>query len=188
MRPNLGIAAFAGLIAAAPAVAQTPMQYVQQMQAIGLSSRLASPPSAAADVQSAQTLVGGSGGVVTNRAGTTTQSEGGPIVSGPLGDDNRAAGTTAVFGASLFTREATAVSDAPNPNYVLVPGDRVSVRVWGAVEAEVVGQVDPSGMLFLPNIGPVRVAGTRAGDLQAAVQSEVQKVYTNQVQAYATLL
>jgi protein involved in polysaccharide export with SLBB domain len=188
MRPNLGIAALAGLIAAVPASAQTPMQYVQQMQSLGIASRLASPPSAAPDVQSAQTLVGGSGGVVMNRAGTATQSEGGPIVSGPLGDDNRASGTTAVFGASLFTREATAVSDAPNPNYVLVPGDRVSVRVWGAVEAEVVDQVDPSGMLFLPNIGPIRVAGIRAGDLQAAVRSEVQKVYTNQVQAYATLL
>lgn len=188
MRPNFGIAALAGLIAAVPASAQTPMQYVQQMQSLGTTSRLASPPSAAPDVQSAQTLVGGSGGVVVNRAGTATQSEGGPIVSGPLGDDNRASGATAVFGASLFTREATAVSDAPNPNYVLVPGDRVSVRVWGAVEAEVVDQVDPSGMLFLPNIGPIRVAGIRAGDLQAAVRSEVQKVYTNQVQAYATLL
>ncbi|WP_431268725.1 polysaccharide biosynthesis/export family protein [Dankookia sp. P2] len=101
-----------------------------------------------------------------NRTGTETQSEGGPVAVGPLGDGSRVAGATAVFGASLFTREATAVSDAPNPNYVIVPGDRVSVRVWGAVEAEVVGQVDPSGMLFLPNIGPIRVAGTRAGDLQ----------------------
>jgi hypothetical protein len=56
------------------------------------------------------------------------------------------------------------------------------------VESEVVGQVDPSGMLFLPNIGPIRIAGTRAGDLQKVVEAEVQKVYTNQVQVYAVLL
>ncbi|WP_052214551.1 polysaccharide biosynthesis/export family protein [Belnapia sp. F-4-1] len=117
-----------------------------------------------------------------------TESEGGPVAIGPLGDGQRGAGVTAVFGASLFTREATAVSGAPNPNYVIVPGDRVSLRVWGAVEAEAVGVVDPSGNLFLPNIGPIRVAGTRAGDIQRVVESEVRKVYTSQVQVYAVLL
>jgi len=122
------------------------------------------------------------------RPGEVTQSEGGPVASRPLGEDGRAAGATAVFGASLFTREATALTDAPNPNYVIVPGDRVSVRVWGAVEAEALGVVDPSGFLFLPNIGPLRVAGVRAGDLQRAVEAEVQKVYTSQVRVYAVLL
>ena len=96
---------------------------------------------------------------------------------------------TAVFGASLFTRDAAAaVSDAPNPNYVINPGDRVSVRVWGAIEAETLGQVDGAGMLFLPQIGPVRLAGARAGDLQRVVEAEVRRVYTQQVQVYAVLL
>lgn len=122
------------------------------------------------------------------RLGQTTQAEGGPLVQGPLGDPDRAQGATAVFGASIFTREATAVSDAPNPNYIVVPGDRVSVRVWGAVEAEALGIVDPSGNLFLPSIGPIRVAGTRAGDLQRVVEGEVRRVFTSQVQVYAVLL
>ncbi len=122
------------------------------------------------------------------RPGETTQSEGGPVASGPLGDGARTPGATAVFGASLFTRESTAITDAPNPNYVIVPGDRVSLRVWGAVESEALGVVDPSGFLFLPNVGPVRVAGVRAGDLQRVVEAEVQKVYTSQVRVYAVLL
>ena len=125
---------------------------------------------------------------VISRFGQETQSEGGPVAVGPLGDSQRAAGATAVFGASLFTREATAVSDAPNPNYIVVPGDRVSVRVWGAVEAEALGIVDPAGNLFLPSIGPIRVAGTRAGDLQRVVETEVRRVFTAQVQVYAVLL
>jgi protein involved in polysaccharide export with SLBB domain len=50
------------------------------------------------------------------------------------------------------------------------------------------GIVDPAGNLFLPNIGPIRVAGTRAGDLQQVVEAEVQKIYTTQVQVYAVLL
>ncbi|GAA0578749.1 polysaccharide biosynthesis/export family protein [Craurococcus roseus] len=122
------------------------------------------------------------------RPGEVTQSEGGPTASGPLGETGRFPGATAVFGASLFTRESTAITDAPNPNYVIVPGDRVSLRVWGAIESEALGVVDPSGFLFLPNVGPVRVAGVRAGDLQRVVEAEVQKVYTSQVRVYAVLL
>jgi hypothetical protein len=110
---------------------------------------------------------------IISRPGEVTQSEGGPVASGPLGEGARGLGATAVFGAELFTREATAVTDAPNPNYVIVPGDRVSLRVWGAVESEALGVVDPSGFLFLPNVGPLRVAGVRAGDLQRVVEAEV---------------
>lgn len=125
----------------------------------------------------------------TERIGSPTQAEGGPSLVAPLGDQGRISGpATAVFGAALFTGQAQSSSDAPNPNYVLAPGDRVSVRAWGAVESELVGVIDPAGNLFLPNIGPIRVAGVRVGDLQAVVEAEVRKVYTSQVQVYATTL
>lgn len=125
----------------------------------------------------------------TERIGSPTQAEGGPTLVAPLGDQGRVTGpATAVFGASLFTGTPQSSSDAPNPNYVLQPGDRVSVRAWGAVESELVGVIDPAGNLFLPNIGPIRVAGVRVGDLQQVVESEVRKVYTSQVQVYATVL
>jgi len=125
----------------------------------------------------------------TERVGSPTQAEGGPSLVTPLGDLQRVAGpATAVFGAALFTGQAQSSSDAPNPNYVLAPGDRISVRAWGAVDAEQVAQIDPSGNLFLPNIGPIRVAGARVGDLQRIVEGEVRRVYTQQVQVYATVL
>jgi protein involved in polysaccharide export with SLBB domain len=125
----------------------------------------------------------------TERVGSPTQAEGGPTLVTPLGDLQRAAGpATAVFGASLFTGQAQSSSDAPNPNYVLAPGDRISVRAWGAVDAEQIAQIDPAGNLFLPNIGPIRVAGTRVGDLQRVVEGEIRRVYTQQVQVYATVL
>ncbi|MBB5692167.1 polysaccharide biosynthesis/export family protein [Muricoccus pecuniae] len=124
-----------------------------------------------------------------SRPGTTTEAEGGPTISGPLGEPQRAPGpSTTVFGASLFTRGAPVSSDAPNPNYVIAVGDRVSVRVWGAVESEAIGQVDADGNLFLPSIGPIKIAGTRSGDLQRVVEGEVRRIYTQQVQVYAVLL
>ena len=185
----------AALLFGLPAGAQTPLQNLQALQqqqllnqsAAGLAATRPVPAvPGGVNVQTLPSLLRSDR--ITSRPGEVTESEGGPIAMGPLGDGQRAGGATAVFGASLFTREATAVSDAPNPNYVITPGDRVSLRVWGAVEAEALGVVDPSGNLFLPNIGPIRIAGTRAGDLQRVVETEVQKIYTSQVQVYAVLL
>ncbi len=125
---------------------------------------------------------------LTARPGQETEATGGPMVVGPLGDAGRPAGATAIFGASLFTRDAPAVSDAPNPNYIIAPNDRISIRMWGAVEVETLGVVDPAGMVFLPSVGPIQVAGTRAGDLNLVIEEQVQRIFTDQVQVYATLL
>ncbi len=123
------------------------------------------------------------------REGSATEAEAGATAVTPLGDASRAPGAaTAVFGASLFTRDSAVATDAPNPGYVIAPGDRVSVRVWGAVEAETIGVVDSAGFLFLPQIGPIRLAGTRAGDLQRVIENEVRRIYTQQVQVYAVLV
>ena len=149
--------------------------------------RLGPSTSGASPVQSIESLLPDTS--MLTRQGTATEAEAGPTVSGPLGEPMRAPGpSTTVFGASLFARGASVSTDTPNPNYVIAIGDRVSVRVWGAVESEAIGQVDADGNLFLPSIGPIRVAGTRAGDLQRVVESEVRRIYTQQVQVYAVLL
>src|SRR5690349_13805383 len=125
MRPDIRIFLLGTVFAAGTVSAQTPFQYLQQQRnalLMGSPTGLLNAPGSDAG-QSAAPIVGPDS--TLNRAGTATQAEGGPVVSGPLGDDNRAAGATAVFGASLFTRDATTVSDAPNPNYQIVPGDRV---------------------------------------------------------------
>lgn len=147
---------------------------------------LAQAPASGAPISGLPTAPGDPG---TNRLGSTTEAEAGAVAALPLGELSRATGRpSAVFGAGLFLQTATASSDAPNPNYMLTPGDRVSVRVWGAVEAEANSAIDPSGNFFLPNIGPIPLAGTRTGDLQRVVQEQVARVYTQQVQVYATVL
>ncbi len=129
------------------------------------------------------------GAAVRTRQGETTEAEAGATATTALGEAPRnTAGPGAVFGAGLFTRDAAAASDAPNPNYIVQPGDRVSVRVWGAVESEGILPVDPQGNLFLPQVGPVRLAGTRAGDVQRVIEGEVRRIYTQQVQVYAVLI
>lgn len=174
---------FSGVI---PGVPSFPRQAIPPVQGIPSDGVRMDPPPVF-DQRSLADLPGQSRG--TERVGSPTQAEGGPTLVTPLGDLQRAAGpSTAVFGASLFTGQAQSSSDAPNPNYVLAPGDRISVRAWGAVDAEQVAQIDPAGNLFLPNIGPIRVAGTRVGDLQRVVEGEIRRIYTQQVQVYATVL
>lgn len=164
-------------------------QLLQQMQAQQPGATPASPaPSTLLfDQRSLADIPGAARG--RERVGHPTEAESGPLLVPPLGDLGRTSGpATAVFGASLFTGQPASSSDAPNPNYVLAPGDRVSVRAWGAVDAEVVAVVDPQGNIFIPNVGPVTLAGVRAGDLQTVVSAAIQRVYTQQVQVYATVL
>ena len=127
--------------------------------------------------------------ISTTRAGSATAAEGGPIAVGPIGEPGRFPGpATVVFGSALFTRGGAAASDTPNPNYTILPGDRVSITVWGFVEASIVTTVDTDGNVFIPQVGPIRLAGARAGDVQRVVETEVRRVYSQQVQVYAVLL
>ncbi|MCS6933183.1 MAG: polysaccharide biosynthesis/export family protein [Acetobacteraceae bacterium] len=172
--------------AAAPAPAQ---QQAQQRQGAPLlpPSGMMPPPAAAQPILPAEALLPDTS--PTARVGTTTEAEGGPVLVAPLGElDRRPGPATAVFGASLFVARPTAPADTPNPNYVIGAGDRVSVSVWGAVEAQVLAVVDPEGNIFLPSIGPVRLGGVRAGDVQQVVEQQVRRIYTQQVQVYAVLL
>ncbi|WP_245761916.1 polysaccharide biosynthesis/export family protein [Falsiroseomonas stagni] len=127
--------------------------------------------------------------ISTSRAGSATAAEGGPIAVGPIGEPGRSPGpATVVFGSALFTRGGPAASDTPNPNYTVLPGDRISITVWGFVEASIVTTIDTDGNVFIPQVGPVRLAGARAGDVQRVVETEVRRVYSQQVQVYAVLL
>jgi protein involved in polysaccharide export with SLBB domain len=122
------------------------------------------------------------------RAGTGTEAEAGANIALPLGESLRPRGVPmAVFGASIFAGAAAVSSDIPNPNYVIALGDRLTVRTWGAVEGETTGMVDPQGNFFVPGVGPVRVAGVRAGDLQEVIEAELRRIFTQQVQVYAVL-
>lgn len=93
------------------------------------------------------------------------------------------------FGANLFQgRFAGTYHDGLNPDYVIMPGDRILVRVWGAREYNDVLMVDPQGNVFLPEVGPLTVAGLRQGALQGAIRSHVGSVFVSNVEVYASLL
>ncbi|UTH76253.1 polysaccharide biosynthesis/export family protein [Chromobacterium sp. IIBBL 290-4] len=93
-----------------------------------------------------------------------------------------------MFGSSLFGgafRHSTGIGF--NPDYQISIGDRIALRLWGAFVFDGQMVVDPQGNIFIPNVGPVTVAGTRNGNLNNLVANYVRRVYKANVNAYASL-
>jgi protein involved in polysaccharide export with SLBB domain len=91
------------------------------------------------------------------------------------------------FGASLFTNTTPPSNLAPNPNYVIQPGDTVQIQIYGGETAQSSSIVDTQGNVFLPGFGPVHVAGVAAANLQASVKQQVANAFTSNVSVYAVL-
>lgn len=93
-----------------------------------------------------------------------------------------------VFGYSLFSgRYSSAISDARNPDYIVSPGDIVTVSLWGAVSNIQNLEVDAQGVVFVPDVGPVKVGGIRSEDLNREVQAQVSRIFNESVNVYTNL-
>jgi len=93
------------------------------------------------------------------------------------------------FGASLFMGNfAGTWHDGMQPQYAVMPGDRIMVQAWGAYEFEGVLVVDRQGNIFIPEVGPVYVEGVSNAALQKTVADSISAVFTQNVEVYASLL
>ena len=93
-----------------------------------------------------------------------------------------------IFGEQLFRGAFSTTSGSTfNDSYVINPGDNMQVRMWGAYQYAATMTVDPQGNIFLPNVGPVRIAGIQNGQLQSVVQNAIGRIYRSNVGVYASL-
>lgn len=100
-----------------------------------------------------------------------------------------AGATPEPFGSRLFTGNFLHTrQDGLNPEYVVMPGDRVQVNSWGALELSNVFLVDAQGNIFLPNVGPIQIAGTTNAELTAKVKAGLGRVYARNFEVYTNLL
>ncbi len=79
------------------------------------------------------------------------------------------------FGWDVFHRESANTSALPmdlpvGPDYVLGPGDGLSIDLWGGVSQRLLRTVDREGRLLLPEAGPLLVSGKSLGEVQESVQ------------------
>lgn len=102
-----------------------------------------------------------------------------------VGED---AGRVVMFGEQLFNANGSrSYASTFNPDYTLAIGDRVALRMWGSFNYEAIQQIDPQGNVFVPNVGPIKLAGAANRDLNRIVQGSVQRVYRDNVGVYASL-
>lgn len=104
-----------------------------------------------------------------------------------LGSQDEASGEQPMFGQQLFRAGVQNYGVGFNPDYVLAVGDRVTLRMWGAFNYEAQQIIDPQGNVFLPNVGPVRLAGVRNSEVNEVVRSAMRRVYRTNVDSYASL-
>lgn len=92
------------------------------------------------------------------------------------------------FGENLFSGGFRGMmADGLNPDYLIKPGDQITIRVWGGVEIDRVLAVDAQGNIFLPSIGPLQVQGISNVQLNARVRGAIQSVYPENVSVYTNL-
>jgi protein involved in polysaccharide export with SLBB domain len=92
------------------------------------------------------------------------------------------------FGQSLF--EGAVEKSATNiisSKQQIVPGDRVSLAIWGAIQTEETTIVDSQGFIYVKGVGPVLVSGQTEEGLSQHIRSEIGRVFKDDVQVYARL-
>ena len=93
------------------------------------------------------------------------------------------------YGADLFLGNfAGTWQSGIQPKYAVQPGDRIMVRLWGAVTFDGVVVVDQQGNIFIPEVGPINVEGVSNAALQSTVRNQINEVFTQNVEAYVDLL
>ena len=93
------------------------------------------------------------------------------------------------YGANLFAGGyETERSDGLNDNYLIAPGDKLNIWIWGAVNFSNVVTVDNQGNIFIPDVGPINVKNVAASKVNNLVTSHISEVSTNNVNVYVNLL
>ncbi|MDT7812993.1 MAG: hypothetical protein QOJ42_2909, partial [Acidobacteriaceae bacterium] len=94
------------------------------------------------------------------------------------------------FGSDVFLRRNGYATNqiAPNgrgipldvpagPDYVVGPGDTLTVALWGGISQSLTRTIDRDGKLNLPDAGPVQVAGLSLERVQGIITSALKKQY-----------
>ena len=103
---------------------------------------------------------------------------------GPFGQAAPAPADVRRFGSELLTG-SSATLGAPDyspivpPDYLVQTGDELLLTLWGSVDADLRLQVDRSGRISLPRVGPIMVSGVRYGDLADVISKRVALVFKN---------
>ena len=88
-----------------------------------------------------------------------------------------------IFGMDLFRRVPSTFAPldmTPVPSdYVIGPGDELRLRAWGQLNFQANVRVDRTGDIYLPQVGPVHVAGLPFSELDPHLREAIGRVFHN---------
>jgi protein involved in polysaccharide export with SLBB domain len=103
------------------------------------------------------------------------------------------------FGSDVFLRRSAYATNqiAPNaraipldvpagPDYVVGPGDTLTVALWGGISQSFTRTIDRDGRLNLPDAGPIQIAGLTLERVQGAITDALKRQYRD-VQVAVTM-
>lgn len=86
-----------------------------------------------------------------------------------------------VFGAEFFTNAPSSfapLGNTPVPSeYTLGAGDELLIRGWGSIDIDYRAKIDRNGLISIPTVGSVVLAGVRAGDAEAVIRGAIGRLY-----------
>jgi len=102
---------------------------------------------------------------------------------------NTSTSATEPFGANLFKGSFFVAEreDGLNSDYVVQPGDRIALQIWGATTLNQIVIVDSQGNIFVPEVGPIQVAGVRNAAINGHITAALRNVFTQNVNVYTNL-
>ena len=110
-----------------------------------------------------------------------------PSPSGPLPAGEE--GMPPPFGSNLFKGGYESErSDGLNSAYLVAPGDKISIQMWGTVNRAEVMTVDNQGNIFITDVGPINVKDVPATRVNDVVTKSIRTIYNNNVSIYVNLL
>lgn len=90
---------------------------------------------------------------------------------------NRGAGYTSA--RSVAAGNSTPLDIPLGPDYVLGPGDELSISLWGGVSESFTRAINHEGAIALPEAGQIQVAGLTLGNAQTVVAGALQPQFRN---------
>ncbi|MCA9771635.1 MAG: SLBB domain-containing protein [Myxococcales bacterium] len=85
------------------------------------------------------------------------------------------------FGYDIFRSTVSTFSSLRNPpvgaDYMIGPGDRFRIFLWGSVNKTVMVTVDPDGSVTVPPVGTLQASGLTLGQFRTRVRSFLSQYY-----------
>jgi protein involved in polysaccharide export with SLBB domain len=83
---------------------------------------------------------------------------------------------TSAAGRGISTRDTPL--DVPlGPDYVVGPGDALTIHLWGGTTQSIARTVDRDGTIFLPETGSVDIAGLPLGKAQTVIEGALKQQF-----------